>query len=152
VPSSRTTSAVILVAGAALLASLSGCGFIAAGNKSSIKPSGFVLTGEATVTLPAGQSATVGSPCAAPSGATDVAQDVTVTVSDPAGKKIATGTLGSGVITGSGSDFGCSFPFQIPAVPGNDASYAISIGSRPAQTFAGPPLRESTAAVVTITP
>jgi hypothetical protein len=141
-----------MIAGAALLASLSGCGFIAAGNKSSTKPSGFVLTGEATVALPAGQTAAVGTPCSAPSGATDVAQNVTVTVSDPAGKKLATGALGSGVITASGSALACSFPFEIPAVPGNDASYAISIGSRPAQTFAGTPLRQSTAAVVTITP
>jgi hypothetical protein len=149
VPISRTARA--LFAGV-LIASLSGCGFIAAGNKSSVKPSGFVLTGQAAVALPAGDTVSVGTSCQAPAGATDVAPSVVVTVSDPAGTKIATGTLGSGVVTGSGSALVCSFPFEIAAVPGNDPTYGIAIGSRPPQTFPGPALRESTQAVVTITP
>jgi hypothetical protein len=150
VPISRTVAAAVI--GAALVASLGGCGFIAAGNKSATKPSGFVLTGQAAVTLPASSTATVGSPCQSPAGATDVAQNVPVTITGDTDAKIATGSLGAGVVTGSTGALVCSFPFQIPAVPGGDTNYGVAIGTRPAQSFPGNQVRESTLAVVTITP
>jgi hypothetical protein len=150
VPISRTVATAVLAA--ALAASLGGCGFIAAGNKSVTKPSGFVLSGQAAVALPAASSATVGSPCQSPAGATDVAADVAVTITGDTGTKIATGKLGAGIVTSSGTALRCSFPFQIPAVPGGNTSYGIAVGTRPAQTFPGDQLRQSTQAVVTITP
>jgi hypothetical protein len=150
VPISRTVAATVV--GAALVASAGGCGFIAAGNKSVTKPSGFVLTGQAAVTLPTTSTATVGSRCQSPTGATDVAPGVTVTITGDTDAKIAIGNLGPGVVTGSAGALICSFPFQIPAVPGGDTNYGVAIGSRPAQTFAGNQVRESTAAIVTITP
>jgi hypothetical protein len=145
----RSASAALVAI--AVAASLSGCGFIAAGNKSVTKPSGFVLTGQAAVTLPSATAA-VGSPCQAPAGAADVAPNAVVTITSGAGAKIATGRLGAGIVTGSGSSLVCSFPFQIEAVPGNDATYGVAIGARPPQTFQGDQLREATTAVVTITP
>jgi hypothetical protein len=146
-----TTVAATMIA-AAVATSVSACGFIAAGNDSSTKPSSFVLTGQAAVALPSsGNNTTVGSPCQAPAGATDVAPNVTVTVTDASGAKLATGRLGAGVVTGSGAVRSCSFPFQITRVPGNVATYRIAVGNRPPQDFSGNQLRHSTAAVVTIT-
>jgi hypothetical protein len=139
------------------LATLAGCGFVAAGNKSPSKPSAFVLNGHAAVTLLA-SSQTIGSTCVSPTGATDVAANVTVTVTDASGggagggKKIATGTLGVGVITSDSGVAACSFPFQIRGVPGGIETYGVAIGTRPAQIFPGDALRSSTPAVITIIP
>jgi hypothetical protein len=155
VPISRVAIGRVATTGllsVALASSLAACGFIAAGNKSGTKPSGFVLTGQAAVALPASDAAAVGSPCQAPTGATDVTQNVLVTVTDDSGGKIATGRLGAGVITGSGASLTCSFPFEIGSVGGNSETYGVAIGSRPAQKFDGAQLRQSSLAVVKITP
>ena len=134
-----------------VLGTLAGCGFVAAGNKSPSKPSAFVLNGHAAVTLTA-TSQTVGSTCVSPTGATDVASNVAVTVTDSGGKKIAAGNLGTGVITSDSGVAACSFPFQIRGVPGGIETYGVAIGTRPAQIFPGDALRSSTPAVITIIP
>jgi hypothetical protein len=141
------------VATAALaIVGLSGCGFVAAGNKSSVKPSGFVLSGHAAVTLPSSDTDTVGTSCIAPAGATDVAKGVNVTVTNATGTRIATGHLAGGIVTRTGSIGACTFPFQIQGVPGSVDTYGISIGNRPATSFSGAALRASSLAVLTITP
>ena len=144
------TFAVLAVSGLAV-AVLSGCGFIAAGDKSATKPSGFVISGHASVALPPTDVASVGSNCAAPTTIPDVAKGVPVNVTNPGGGKIATGQLGPGVVTRDGSAASCTFPFQIRGVPGNEQSYGIAIGSRAPQSFSGDALRASTLAAITIT-
>jgi hypothetical protein len=136
---------------AVVLAAVSGCGFIAAGQKSVQKPSGFVLLGHADVALPASDHAAVGTTCVAPASV-DVGAHTAVKVLDQRGVTIAEGALGSGVLTRAGNVTTCAFPFQIPAVPGTSASYGIVVGGRPAQSFLASQLRQNQPAVVTITP
>ena len=149
-PQPRVQTYVLAFAAVTATIAIGGCGFIAAGDKSSVKPSVFVMTGSAAVTLPAGGSAAPGTACTAPVGVSDVAKDATVTVTVPSGLKIATGRLGAGVVTADGSI--CSFPFQIRAVEGGYSTYGVAIGDRPAQNFAEGPLRANEPAVLTITP
>lgn len=137
----------------AVVLSGAGCGFLGASNVSHTKPNGFVLRGHVTVPLPAGQAGPAGSPCTAGS----VGVGTTVTVTDPAGKKIATGALGAGVVALAASsgaspaaEANCDFPFQIRAVPGGVTSYGIAIGDRPPQTFPAENLHQDQAAVITL--
>ncbi len=145
----RPRSYTVILTLAFSVTALAGCGFVEAGNKSSVKPSSFVISGNADVALPSG-TGTPGAACTAPVGASDVAKDAAVTVTTPTGFKIAAGRLGGGVVTGDGA--ACSFPFQIRAVTGGYDTYGVSIGNRPAQSFDAVGLRANQPAVLTITP
>lgn len=148
-PHPRSHAVILALLAAVSTTTVAGCGFVDAGDKSSVKPSAFVISGRAMVTLPPG-TASPGAACTAPIGASDVAKDATVVVTSPAGTRLASGTLGAGAITSDGT--ACSFPFQIRAVTGGYATYGVAIGSRPAQTFPAGELRANTPAILTITP
>jgi hypothetical protein len=135
---------------AAALTAVSGCGFIAAGQKSVQKPNSFVLIGHADVPLPASNRAAVGTTCTAPASVPGVALSTPVKVLDEQGIAIANGTLGSGILARSGTATICAFPFEIRAVPGSSNSYGVQIGDRPAQSFAAAQVRQNAPAVVTI--
>lgn len=141
------TAAVAAVA----LSAVSGCGFIAAGQKSVRKPDSFVLIGYADVPLPSTDRSPVGSTCTAPATITGIGPSTPVRVMDGQGVVVATGTLGTGILARTGSTATCAFPFQIRAVPGSSTSYGIEVGDRPVQTFAAAQVRQNTPAVVTIT-
>jgi hypothetical protein len=148
-PRFRSVRSVLGIAsGLALTAALAGCGFVAAGDKSSVKPSSFVISGAATVTLPV--PGVPGAACTSPSGAADVAADAPVVVTNSDGTRLAAGQLGRGVVSGDGS--ACAFPFQIRAVPGGYDTYDVAVGTRPAQPFEAAALRANEPAVLTITP
>jgi hypothetical protein len=141
----RAGSCLVL---AALVAGLSGCGFVHAAGVSHAKPDGFVLHGRVAVPVPATDSRPDGAACA--SSVPDIVGGTAVKVSGPAGQQLATGTLGDGVIARTGGSASCDFPFQIPAVPGGVTSYDISVGNH-AQRFPAKELREGAAAILTVT-
>lgn len=149
---SRVSRAIVLAAVAAASFSATGCGFIAAGQKSVQKPTSFVLIGRADVTLPADDHRAVGVACTAPSTVSGIAPAAPVRVFDDLGKQIASGTLGTGLTGRTGSGLSCDFPFQIPGVPGGSETYAITVGNQPSQTFQAAAIRQNGAAVLTITP
>jgi hypothetical protein len=137
--------------GAALaLTAVSGCGFIAAGQKSVHKPDSFVMIGRADVALAASNHAAVGTTCTAPASVSGIAANTPVKVLDEQGIAIANGALGSGILARSGTTTTCAFPFEIRAVPGSSNTYGIQVGDRPAQTFAAAQVRQNTPAVITI--
>ncbi len=136
---------------AVALAAVSGCGFIAAGQKSVQKPDSFVLIGHADVALPASDDAAVGTTCTAPASVRGIAASTPVKVLDEQGIAIANGSLGSGILARSGTTTTCAFPFEIRAVPGSSNSYGVQVGDRPAQTFAASQVRQNAPAVITIT-
>lgn len=142
---------LLAAAGAAVaLAAVSGCGFIAAGQKSVQKPNSFVLIGHADVPLPASDQAAVGTTCTAPAAVPGIAASTPVKVLDEQGIAIANGALGSGILARSGTATLCAFPFEIRAVPGSSNSYGVQVGDRPAQTFAAAQVRQNAPAVITI--
>jgi hypothetical protein len=135
---------------AAALTAVSGCGFIAAGQKSVVKPSSFVLIGHADVSLPASDHAAVGTTCTAPASITGIGANTPIKVLDDQGIAIANGVLGSGILARTSSATTCAFPFEIRAVPGSSNSYGVQVGDRPAQTFAAAQVRQNAPAVITI--
>lgn len=135
---------------AVALAAVSGCGFIAAGQKSVQKPDSFVLIGHADVALPASDHAAAGTTCTAPASVPGIATSTPVKVLDEQGIVIANGALGSGILARSGTTPTCAFPFEIRAVPGSSNSYGIQVGDRPAQTFAASQVQQNAPAVITI--
>jgi len=135
---------------AVALAAVSGCGFIAAGQKSVQKPDSFVLIGHADVALPASNHAAVGTTCTAPASLPGIASSTPVKVLDEQGIAIANGSLGSGILARSGTTTTCAFPFEIRAVPGSSNSYGVQVGDRPVQTFAAAQVRQNAPAVITI--
>lgn len=142
----RVAAAVVIAA--ALCSTLASCGFVAASKKSDTKPGAFVVIGRAEVPVTSGASA-VGAACTAPTGFTDVADLTRVTVTDSAGKTVATGTLGTGVAATGTSGIMCEFPFIIRGVPDGSTTYSIAIGNRPSQTFQAADLRTNTQAIIT---
>lgn len=138
------------IGAAVALTAASGCGFIAAGQKSVSKPNAFVLIGHADVALPASDHAAVGTTCTAPASLPGIAANTPVKVLDEQGIAIANGVLGSGIIARSGTSTTCAFPFEIRAVPGSSNSYGVQIGDRPPQTFAAAQVRQNAPAVITI--
>jgi hypothetical protein len=145
----RAIAAGAIAAGLGVL--LAGCGFVGASQKSDIKPGGFVLIGRAEVTMTAPAATgtpTTGSPCTAPTAFGDVAAQTRVTVTDAAGKTVATGALGNGLFATSGSGYVCEFPFIIRAVPDGSASYGVAVGNRPIQQFQASDLRTNTPAII----
>lgn len=135
---------------AVALAGVSGCGFIAAGQKSVQKPDSFVLIGHADVALPASDHAAAGTTCTAPDSVPGIATSTPVKVLDEQGIVIANGALGSGILARSGTTPTCAFPFEIRTVPGSSNSYGIQVGDRPAQTFAASQVQQNAPAVITI--
>jgi hypothetical protein len=89
-----------LAALAAVLATAAagGCGFLQASGVSHDKPDGFVLRGRVTVPLAADDPRPAGAGCTAPDRIPDVAAGAVVRVTDLAGKRLATGALGPGVV------------------------------------------------------
>lgn len=138
------------VGAVAALTAVSGCGFIAAGQKSVQKPNSFVLIGHADVPLPATNHAAVGTTCTAPASVAGIAVSTPVKVLDEQGIAIANGTLGSGILARTGDTTTCAFPFEIRAVPGSSNSYGVQIGDRPAQSFAAAQVRQNAPAVIAI--
>lgn len=130
---------------------LAGCGFIAAGAKSHLKPNTFVLIGHATIALPKDDHRAAGTACEAPAAITDLGPLTVVKVLDPAGHTIAVGSLDAGTIDRDGPAATCDFAFQIRGVPGGVTSYGVTIGDRAPQSFQAIDLRRNTPAVVTIT-
>jgi hypothetical protein len=127
---------------------LSGCGWLGASGVSHTKPSGFLLRGYASVG--GAQPGQAGAPCDAPTAKVGAKDPVRVT--DAAGRELATGTLGAGVLASGGAAYRCNFPFEIAAVPGGQATYSISVGGRPPVTFPATELRQDKSAVVSIDP
>jgi hypothetical protein len=124
---------------------LAGCGFVGAGNVSHTKPDGFVLRGYVRVTTPVSGGGTGG--CRAPVSLADIAPGAPVRVSDPGGKGLASGELGSGVSDPAGN---CNFPFEIRAVPGGQTSYVIAVGQQVPVRFPARDLREDKPAVIVL--
>lgn len=122
---------------------LEGCGFVGAGNASHTKPNGFILRGYVQVS---GALAS-GSGCAAPATVPGLGSGTPVRVSDPAGKMLAEGKLGAGVLDSAGH---CNFPFELRAVPGGPSDYVITVDGRPPATFPAKDLREDKPAVITV--
>jgi hypothetical protein len=147
VPLLRSLTALPII-GLASAFALAGCGFVDAGTKSSVKPASFVISGTASVALTA--PGVPGAACTAPAGASDVAADAAVIVTNPAGTRLAGGHLGQGIVTGDGS--ACAFPFQIRAVTGGFPEYGVAVGTRPAKLFQAAALRANQPADLTITP
>jgi hypothetical protein len=129
---------------------LSGCGFVHASDVSHTKPSGFVLRGHVTVPLSGSATASAGSACTAPAAAPDIVLGATVTVTDGAGRKLAVGSLGAGVLAAQAGRDNCEFPFQIPGVPGGVDTYRIAVARRAPQTFPATPLRQGETAILTV--
>jgi hypothetical protein len=123
---------------------LGGCGFVAAGRVSHSKPNGFTLRGYVHVR---GGLAVPGGGCTSPETRADIQPGAAVRVSDPAGKALASGALGQGVLTDAGY---CNFPFEIPAVPGGPGTYVITVGARPPSDFPAKDLREDKPAVIDV--
>jgi hypothetical protein len=135
--------------GVAILATVSGCGFVHAGRTSHTKPDGFVLRGYVTV-AGAVAAGPVGSACQSPPAAADIRANAPVRVASPDGRALASGQLGAGVLAMQSETYRCNFPFEIRAVPGGPSSYVITVGSRPPQAFAAMDLREDRPAVILI--
>jgi hypothetical protein len=131
-----------------LVLTLGGCGFVHAGQAGKSKPNGFVLRGYASVAGAAAGSA--GTACVSPPTVHDVAPSTPVQVTDPAGKALASGQLGAGVLAVDSSVYRCNFPFEIRAVPGGEDQYVITVGARPAVTFPATELREDKPAVIDV--
>jgi hypothetical protein len=149
----RTIAATTIAAGLGIL--LAGCGFVGAAQKSDVKPGGFVLIGRAEVTVTASGltvAPAAGEPCVAPTAFADVAENTQVTVTNSAGKTVATGALGSGLYVAANAGFVCEFPFAIRAVPDGSDTYDVAIGNRPDQTFQATALRDNTPAIISFGP
>jgi len=146
----RISRLLAAASAAVALTVVSGCGFIAAGQKSVHKPDSFVLIGHADVALPGSDHAAVGTTCTAPPSVPGIAASTPVKVLDEQGIAIANGALGSGILARSGTATTCAFPFEIRAVPGSSNSYGVQVGDRPAQTFAAAQVRQNAPAVITI--
>ena len=127
---------------------LTGCGFVNAGDKSSVKPSSFVISGNASVALPT--PGVPGAACTAPASVNDVATAAAVIVTNPSGTKLASGHLGRGIVAGDGS--ACVFPFQVRSVTGGFPAYGVAVGTRPPQLFQAAALRSNQPAQLNITP
>jgi hypothetical protein len=142
----------IQIAGAVVAAvaavALTGCGWLGANDKSSIKPNGFVLFGHAAVILRAHDHRAAGTACTSP--VTTVTPGTSVRVLDPGGKVLGTTFLGEGVIGRDATTATCNFPFALQAIPGGVETYAVQIGNRSPQQFAATTLRQNNAAVITI--
>jgi hypothetical protein len=129
---------------------LSGCGFIAAGQASHQKPNTFVLYGHVDVSLSASEHRATGTACMSPDTVAGIEVTTPVAVLSPGGATIAHGSLGAGVIARTGDAATCDFPFQIRDVPGGADSYQIAVGDRPAQVFPAAELQHNTPAVIAI--
>ena len=145
-----TRAAAALAIAAALCVTVAGCGFVHASQKSDTKPGGFVLLGHANVPLAPTATPTVGAACTAAAPYADVAEHTQVTVTNAAGKKVATGALSAGVYVTVASAVVCEFPFTIRAVPDGSDVYNVAVGNRPAQPFQAADLRTNTPAIITI--
>lgn len=69
--------------------------------------------------------------CHTTEGYSDITAGTAVIVASPTGQTVATGALGAGEI----SEGVCAFPITVPAVPGNLASYSITISHRGTQVL-----------------
>ncbi len=136
------------VVAAATTLALSGCGWIAANGKSSVKPDGFVLFGHAAVTLPSNDHRAPGTACSSP--VNDVTPGTAVRVLDPSGNTLGITYLGDGVVGRASGTTSCNFPFSLSNIAGGVDSYRVVIGTRPARQFASDFLRQNNAAVITI--
>lgn len=145
----RLAAAVIVAA--AVCSSLASCGFVGASQKSDIKPGGFVLIGRAEVpagTPADGAAAATGKSCVSPPSYTDIADLTRVTVTDSAGKAVASSTLGPGLYAAGSTGMVCEFPFLVRGVPDGSDTYNVAIGNRPSERFQGADLRVNTPAVI----
>jgi len=131
-----------------LVAGLGGCGWLAASGVSHHKPDAFVLRGRVTVPVPAGDSRPDGAACAASDPA--VVAGTPIRVTGPDGHLLATGYLGDGVISRTGTAASCDFPFQLAGVPGGVDSYDIAVGTRAPHRFPAKDLRENADAVIPV--
>lgn len=68
-----------------------------------------------------------GKRCSAASGYDDIGAGVAVVVSNPAGVKVAIGSLGRGELS---NEYTCSFPFTVDDVPDKWSVYSIEVGHR----------------------
>jgi hypothetical protein len=121
---------LVLIVSGGVAVLLGGCGFIGAGDRSDTKPSAFVVSGYVSVPLTAG---TVGDACTAPAPAL-VTSGGPVTITVQAGakrKKVASGTLGSGLVAGTKGGLACEFPFMVRGVPGGYRDYGLAGGKQP---------------------
>ncbi|WP_433083674.1 hypothetical protein ACQP1P_05375 [Dactylosporangium sp. CA-052675] len=126
---------------------LGGCGWLSRADETS-KPDGFLLHGYVSV---AGAAAgTPGSACLAPSPVRDVYQGGTVRIADASGRPIAAAELAAGVLAAGGGGFDCNFAFEQRNVSSGRATYQISVGSRPAISFATKDLAEGRPAVIPV--
>lgn len=77
-----------------------------------------------------------GDPCAGSSGFPGITEGTNVTVLDPKGTMVATGSLGAGsYLAGTDNDLGhnfCEFPFSVANIP-KESIYSVSIGSNHGQ-------------------
>lgn len=87
----------------------------------------FTLTGE--ITAPGVGDGNGG--CNTTEGYSDISSGTAVIVASPTGQTVATGALAAGQIT----DGVCQFGFSVPSVPGNLASYSITISHRGTQVL-----------------
>lgn len=87
----------------------------------------FTLTGE--ITAPGVGDGNGG--CNTTEGYSDISSGTAVIVASPTGQTVATGALAAGQIT----DGVCQFAFTVPSVPGNLASYSITISHRGTQVL-----------------
>lgn len=75
---------------------------------------------------------TYGGECSGSDGYDDLSGGASITVTDPTGKVVATGSIGTGQPAGDG--YLCDFPFEIPDVP-SARFYGIEISHRGVVTF-----------------
>ena len=127
------------------LSVLSACGWIGVHDRVT-KPDGFLLHGYVSV---AGAAAGApGTACLARSGA--VAAGAPVKVVDRDGVQLAAGSLGDGVLAGTGGAWQCNFPFDIANVPGGPDTVVVEVAQLPAARFATSDVREGRAAVIPV--
>lgn len=136
---------------ATLAAGLGGCGFADAGSRSPGKPDTVVVRGRVVVPLP-DDTRPDGAACAAPPTLPEIASGAPVKITDEAGRAIAQGHLGLGIVSTAGAAHTCDFPFEIAGVPGDHSSVDIGVGGRGGQHFALRDLAEDRPAIITVSP
>lgn len=86
------------------------------------------------------ESASGTDTCTGYKGYDDIKSGTQVLISDPAGKTIALGSLGDGLVRRDPDNISrameCRFPFKVTGIPGDYQFYGIEIGRRGKLTYA----------------
>ncbi len=116
----------------------------ACGTSTAATPKNIDIHGTITVTREGVTKGSEGEPCRPDGGYSDIRPGTQVVVTDPAGKTIAVGALGTGANrTRSASYLGdCEFPFRVTA-PAGHQFYGVEVSRRgrlqyPAERLSGP--------------